>query len=105
MSDWKIGLSAWIVQDGNYGDFRRHERAEFALEFYAQDCQPSSSSESPLVRWIVARALAPLVMSTANTSTSPLLAHPHSTRTGEFAGRSGGKSSIQHSPIGMQASA
>ncbi len=34
MSEWKIGISAWIIQDGNYGDFRCHERAEFALEFY-----------------------------------------------------------------------
>jgi len=28
-----IGLSAWIVQDGNYGDFSRGDRAAFALEF------------------------------------------------------------------------
>lgn len=45
MSDWKVGLSAWIIQDGNYGNFRCHERADFALEFYPQHCQPSSSSE------------------------------------------------------------
>jgi hypothetical protein len=45
MSEWKIGISAWIIQDGNYGDFRCHERAEFALEFYPLQCQPSSSSE------------------------------------------------------------
>ena len=51
MNDWKIGLSAWIIQDGNYGDFRSHERAEFALEFYAQNYQPSFSSEKQ-ARWI-----------------------------------------------------
>lgn len=30
-----VGLDAWIVQDGNYGDFRRGDRAAFALQFYA----------------------------------------------------------------------
>lgn len=34
---WIIGLSAWIIQDGNYGDFSVGQRAEFALEFYARD--------------------------------------------------------------------
>ncbi len=28
-----VGLDAWIIQDGNYGDFERGEVAEFALEF------------------------------------------------------------------------
>ncbi len=28
-----IGLSGWIIQDGNYGDFGRGRRAAFALEF------------------------------------------------------------------------
>jgi hypothetical protein len=32
MNDWKIGLSAWIIQDGNYGEFRCHQRAEFEIE-------------------------------------------------------------------------
>ncbi len=31
-----IGLSSWIVQDGNYGDFKTGDRAAFALEFYAE---------------------------------------------------------------------
>jgi hypothetical protein len=30
-----VGLSSWIIQDGNYGDFNRGDRAAFALEFYA----------------------------------------------------------------------
>jgi hypothetical protein len=51
MNDWRIGLSAWIIQDGNYGDFRCHERAEFALEFYPQNCQPSASPEKQ-ARWL-----------------------------------------------------
>lgn len=28
-----IGLSAWIIQDGNYGDFSVGDEARFALEF------------------------------------------------------------------------
>lgn len=45
MSEWKIGMSSWIIQDGNYGDFRVQEQAEFALEFYPLQCKPSSSSK------------------------------------------------------------
>jgi hypothetical protein len=30
-----IGLSSWIIQDGNYGDFAAGEERAFALEFYA----------------------------------------------------------------------
>lgn len=51
MGNWKIGLSSWIIQDGNYGDFRSHERAEFALEFFSQNLRPSASSEKQ-ARWI-----------------------------------------------------
>lgn len=29
----RVGLSAWIIQDGNYGDFALGDRAKFALEF------------------------------------------------------------------------
>jgi hypothetical protein len=32
-----IGLSAWIIQDGNYGDFSIGQHAKFALEFGALD--------------------------------------------------------------------
>jgi hypothetical protein len=32
-----IGLSAWIIQDGNYGDFQVGQRRAFALEFYAEN--------------------------------------------------------------------
>lgn len=31
-----IGLSAWIIQDGNYSDFERGTAARFALEFYSE---------------------------------------------------------------------
>jgi hypothetical protein len=30
----RVGLSAWIVQDGNYDDFTTGQEAKFALEFY-----------------------------------------------------------------------
>ncbi len=30
-----VGLSAWIIQDGNYGDFEVGQEAKFALEFYS----------------------------------------------------------------------
>jgi hypothetical protein len=34
---WEIGLDAWIIQDGNYGDFATGQVVEFALEFYSKD--------------------------------------------------------------------
>lgn len=33
-NNWDVGLSAWIVQDGNYPDFEVGQAAEFALEFW-----------------------------------------------------------------------
>jgi hypothetical protein len=33
---WEVGLSSWIIQDGNYGNFKTGQRAEFALEFFAE---------------------------------------------------------------------
>jgi len=33
-SIWNIGLSAWIIQDGNYPDFALGDTVEFAVEFY-----------------------------------------------------------------------
>jgi hypothetical protein len=38
-----LGLDSWIIQDGNYGDFTRGQRAELAVECYAEKpFQPSS---------------------------------------------------------------
>jgi hypothetical protein len=34
--EWEIGLSSWIIQDGNYGDFEMGQIAEFALEFCSE---------------------------------------------------------------------
>jgi hypothetical protein len=31
---WNIGLSAWIIQDGNYSDFMAGQTVEFAVEFH-----------------------------------------------------------------------
>src|SRR5690348_5160257 len=31
----RVGMSGWIIQDGNYTDFRVGQQASFALEFYA----------------------------------------------------------------------
>lgn len=41
-----VGLSSWIIQDGNYRDFARDANSAFALEFYAspplEDFEPDS---------------------------------------------------------------
>jgi hypothetical protein len=34
MESLYVGVSAWIIQDGNYADFRVGQKMEFALEFY-----------------------------------------------------------------------
>jgi hypothetical protein len=33
--EWTVGLAAWIIQDGNYGEFAVGDHAEFALQFYS----------------------------------------------------------------------
>src|SRR5687767_2289135 len=45
MTPWHVGLSSWIIQDGNYGDFQRGQQASFALEFYPHDCRISAAKE------------------------------------------------------------
>jgi hypothetical protein len=37
MNTVQIGLAAWIIQDGNYGDFSVGQEAQFALDFYFPD--------------------------------------------------------------------
>ena len=34
---WPLSVAAWVIQDGNYPDFRKGQRAEFAVEFYAPE--------------------------------------------------------------------
>lgn len=40
---WQIGLSSWIIQDGNYGDLETGQVLEFALEFYSENFRPSGT--------------------------------------------------------------
>jgi hypothetical protein len=39
-NEWQIGLSSWIIQDGNYGDFETGQVLGFALEFYSENFRP-----------------------------------------------------------------
>ncbi len=39
--EWEVGLSSWIIQDGNYDNFKVGQRAEFALEFFSQTYRKS----------------------------------------------------------------
>lgn len=53
MSEWKIGVSSWIIQDGNYEDFRHDEEVTFALEFFPLNHTPSLSSVKQ-AKWLQA---------------------------------------------------
>jgi hypothetical protein len=48
-----VGLSSWIIQDGNYGDFCRGDDAAFALEFHAarplEEFEPERTSVPSLI--------------------------------------------------------
>jgi hypothetical protein len=44
----QIGLSSWIIQDGNYPDFAVGDVAKFALEFYAPHLQRTAYREPAL---------------------------------------------------------
>jgi len=48
-----IGLAAWIIQDGNYGEFEQDQTYRFALEFHPQDLRPAVESAAPVLRSIV----------------------------------------------------
>ena len=42
-----IGLSSWIIQDGNYGDFEVGGEYAFALEFFVEEwANPGSRNKS-----------------------------------------------------------
>lgn len=43
-----VGLASWIVQDGNYGDFKIGEEYRFALEFYPLSVKKSRISGTNL---------------------------------------------------------
>lgn len=49
--EWEIGLSAWVIQDGNYPDFEAGKLAGFALEFSSESFRsggPKSKTAKPL---------------------------------------------------------
>jgi hypothetical protein len=43
--EWEIGLHSWIIQDGNYGNFKTGQVAEFALEFYSTAFRRSNAKQ------------------------------------------------------------
>lgn len=45
MNLWNIGIEAWIIQDGNYPDFRKGQLAEFALFFQPHSLLHASKSK------------------------------------------------------------
>lgn len=47
---FEIGLSSWIIQDGNYGDFYVRGDADFALEFYCETFEKSSVAQKSFER-------------------------------------------------------
>ena len=57
--DLVVGLSSWIIQDGNYGDFGQGATSVFAIEFWAP---------SPLTEFEPAPSLAPSLTHRGNAS-------------------------------------
>ncbi len=51
MDSLRIGVSSWIIQDGNYPDFRIGDAINIALEFYPFRLCESSSNSSSLTRF------------------------------------------------------
>lgn len=47
MTLWNIGLESWIIQDGNYPDFRKGQLAEFALFFQLHSLLRQTKSTEP----------------------------------------------------------
>jgi hypothetical protein len=45
MESLNIGIDSWIIQDGNYADFKVGEKKQFALEFYPHSLQSSNSRQ------------------------------------------------------------
>lgn len=52
MNSLHIGVSSWIIQDGNYPDFRIGDVARFALEFHPHTIQESKASSTACARMI-----------------------------------------------------
>ena len=61
MERWLFGLDAWVVQDGNYGDFSRGQVVDFAVELVPEGDGLSRTRGKPSaslrpVRWSEATA-------------------------------------------------
>jgi hypothetical protein len=50
--DWRLGLSSWIIQDGNYGDFAPGDRVEAAVEFGFDERLELAESSAPSARHV-----------------------------------------------------
>lgn len=48
MDVWEIGLSSWIIQDGNYPDFTKGQEAEFALHAAAGEIVTTPGPEKAI---------------------------------------------------------
>jgi len=48
--EWEIGLSSWIIQDGNFADFETGRKAKFALEFFPQSVRLSDVTSKSAIR-------------------------------------------------------
>jgi hypothetical protein len=46
---WTLGLEAWVIQDGNYGDFRRGDQLELAVEFSFTDVERADKGHAQRV--------------------------------------------------------
>jgi hypothetical protein len=49
MDSLNVGVEAWIIQDGNYGDFTVGQTTEFALEFFPHSMKPSDSTSAAAI--------------------------------------------------------
>lgn len=45
-AEYTIGLSSWIIQDGNYGEFARGDVTAFAVEFWSSNGLSAAKSGS-----------------------------------------------------------
>jgi hypothetical protein len=50
MQQINVGLSSWIIQDGNYGDFALGQETSFALEFYPHSLRKSQQTVPTLTQ-------------------------------------------------------
>ena len=44
-----VGVDSWIIQDGNYEDFRVSQERAFALRFWPHDLKPTHAREKQVV--------------------------------------------------------